>query len=318
MFNGGVGGSAYLYSTSGQLLQTFADPNNSTSDAFGYSVSLSGSNVLVGAFGINGGKGAAYLYSTSGQLLQIFTDPNNTTSDYFGSSVALSDSNVLVGAYDVNSGKGAAYLYSTSGQLIQTFTDPNNTAFDNFGVSVALSGSNVLVGADGVNNGAGATYLYSMSGQLLQTLTDPNNTVFDNFGVSMALSGSNVLVGADRASGEGAAYEYAVASSLSTLEGNNQSTVVGSAFGTPLEVQVRDSSGNPVSGASVIFTESNGASGAGATFTGNTTIVQQSGGGRRANLDRRRHGWKFDRDGHPGESLHHLPPEQSQQLGCQH
>ncbi len=63
-------GSAYLYSISGQLLQTFLDPNHTMNDGFGCSVALSGSNVLVGAYGSSHFEGAAYLYNTSGQLLQ--------------------------------------------------------------------------------------------------------------------------------------------------------------------------------------------------------------------------------------------------------
>jgi len=272
----GERGAAYLFSTSGgSPLQTFTDPNNTANDLFGVSVALSGSNVLVGADEVNGGNGAAYLYSTSGQLLQTFTDPNNTGINVFGSSVAVSGSNVLVGGYGLNGSKGAAYLYSTSGgSPLQTFTDPNNTENDNFGSSVMLSGSNVLIGADGVTSSKGAAYLYSTSGgSPLQTFTDPNNTANDYFG-RVALSGSNVLVGASGVNGsEGAAYGYQTASAVSALVGNNQSTSVGTAFSTQLEVQVTDVFGNLLPAASVTFTESTGASGAGATFAGGSTAT---------------------------------------------
>jgi FG-GAP repeat len=133
----------------GNPLQTFTDPGNSVNDAFGNSVAFSGSDVLVGAWQVGGGKGAAYLYNTSGTLLATFTDPNGATTDLFGYSVALSGSDVLVGAYGVNGQHGAAYLYNTSGTLLQTFTSPNSTT-DDFGISVALSGSDVLVGAETV------------------------------------------------------------------------------------------------------------------------------------------------------------------------
>jgi len=206
-------------------VQTYQDPMGGPAD-FGYSVALSGTNVLLGAPGENGSRGAAYLYDTSGQLLHTFTDPNNTADDLFGNSVALSGSNVLVAAYGVNGFKGAVYLYSTSGQLLQTFTDPNNTAFDFFGNSVALSGSNVLVAAYGINGFKGAVYLYSTSGgSPLQTFLDPNNTANDDFGNSVALSNSNVLVGAYGVNGfKGMAYLYSTSggSPLQTfLDPNN-------------------------------------------------------------------------------------------------
>jgi hypothetical protein len=112
----------------GALLQTFTDPNNTARDIFGSSVAAVGSNVLVGAFGVNGSKGAAYLYNPSGTLLQSFTDPNNTAYDSFGSSVAAVGNDVLIGAYGVNGFKGAAYLYNpasaTPNRPIVTFTDP--------------------------------------------------------------------------------------------------------------------------------------------------------------------------------------------------
>lgn len=43
----GYSGAAYLYGSSGQLLQTFQDPGGTEGDIFGMSVALSGSNVLV-------------------------------------------------------------------------------------------------------------------------------------------------------------------------------------------------------------------------------------------------------------------------------
>lgn len=60
-------GSAYLFdATTGALLQTFSNPTPTVSGNFGYSVSISGDKVLVGAFGDNTGSvfqsGVAYLF----------------------------------------------------------------------------------------------------------------------------------------------------------------------------------------------------------------------------------------------------------------
>jgi FG-GAP repeat len=278
-------GAAYLYNTSGQSLQIFQDPNNSAFDQFGCSVALSGTNVLVGADGVNYAAGAVYLYNGSYQLtvgsyqlIQTFEGSINAGNNQFGQSVALSGSNVLVGADNVGNFAGAAYLFDASGYLLQTFQDPTDAMNDQFGYSVALSGSNVLVGATGVNNSAGAAYLFNTSGQLFQTFPDANDAANDRFGFSVAVSGSSVLVGAPNDNSEGAAYLYEALPSLSALVGNNQSTVVGTAFGTTLEAQVSDGFGNPVSGAAVTFAESDGAGGASATFTGSTTVFTNSAG----------------------------------------
>src|SRR4051812_3056754 len=66
--------------------------------------------------------------------------------------------------------------------------------------------------------------------------------------------------------------------SLSALVGNGESTHVGAAFGTALEAQVTDANGNPVSDASVTFNESDGGTGAGATFAGSTTVLTNTQG----------------------------------------
>ncbi len=161
----GIGvGQAHLFdATTGLLLQTFDDPTVTTSDRFGFSVSISGNNVLVGApsDGTNGADvGQAHLFdATTGLLLQTFDDPTVTTSDGFGFSVSISGNNVLVGAPldDTNGGNvGQAHLFdATTGALLQTFDDPTVTTSDRFGFSVSISGNNVLVGAPGDDTNGG-------------------------------------------------------------------------------------------------------------------------------------------------------------------
>ena len=70
-------------------------------DEFGYSVALSGTTALVGAYYRNNGTGAAYVFSDAGgtwtQQAEL-TASDGATGDGFGSSVALSGSTALVGA----------------------------------------------------------------------------------------------------------------------------------------------------------------------------------------------------------------------------
>jgi len=193
----------------GVLLQTFDDPTVTGGDAFGFSVSISGNNVLVGAAfdNTNGGDvGQAYLFdATTGLLLQTFDDPTVTTSDRFGVSVSISGNNVLVGApFDDTNGAqvGQAHLFdATTGAFIRTFDDPTvTTQEDQFGFSVSISGNNVLVGAPGDDtngNAVGQAHLFdATTGVLLQTFDDPTVTTLDGFGISVAIDGNNVLVGA--------------------------------------------------------------------------------------------------------------------------
>ncbi len=80
--NGADVGQAHLFdATTGALLQTFDDPTVTTSDRFGFSVSISGNNVLVGALdddtnGVNVGQ--AHLFdimfsAVGGEIIPLDT-----------------------------------------------------------------------------------------------------------------------------------------------------------------------------------------------------------------------------------------------------
>jgi hypothetical protein len=243
---------------------------------------MSGSNVLVGATGVNSGQGAAYLFDTSGQLLETFADPSAKPLDDFGTSVALSGSNVLVGAVGVDSFQGAAYLFSTSGQLLQTFVDPS-AGGGYFGSSVALTGSEVLVGAQGDYDFQGAAYLFIDSGQVVQTFLDPNAVGGDNFGHAVAAStdqsGTSIVVGAFGVDmNQGAAYLYLDPVIKKSVPGALDATV-GTNFADRLAVSVQDASGSALAGVPVTFIVNTGATsvgpkgGAGATLPDGKSAV---------------------------------------------
>ena len=164
--------------------------NTGSNDNFGYSVSLSGDTMVIGApfedsgaAGVNGNQsdnsasdsGAAYVFVRSGSSWsqQAYLKASNTGAvDSFGTSVAVSGETLAVGAYHeassatgVNgsqgdnraSGAGAAYVFGRTGTnwTQQTYLKASNTgAFDNFGQSVAVSGDTVVVGAYGEDSGA--------------------------------------------------------------------------------------------------------------------------------------------------------------------
>jgi len=207
--NGTDVGQAHLFNaTTGALLQTFDDPTPTSLGDFGFSVAISGNNVLIGARGDNTNGaivGQAYLFdATTGALLRTFDDPTVTGGDEFSFSVALDGNNVLIGAEgdDTNGlNVGQAHLFdATTGALLQTFDDPTVTSQDGFGNSVAISGNNVLIGAIGDDtNGTdtGQAHLFdATTGALLRTFNDPTVTGRDLFGFSVALADNNVLIGA--------------------------------------------------------------------------------------------------------------------------
>ena len=233
-------GKAYIYSTTtGSLLYTLNDPNVNTTaggDQFGYSVGISETHAIVGAYFEddtgNANSGKAYIYSTTtGSLLYTLNNPNpfsTSASDNFGNSVAISGSYAIVSATGEGDAggtqSGKAYIYSTSsGSLLRTLNNPNpfgTSASDNFGKSVAISNSYCIVGASAEDDAGGTTsgkaYIFSNStGSLLYTLSNPNPTgtsANDTFGDSVGISESYAIVGAHvedvTASGSGSAYIY--------------------------------------------------------------------------------------------------------------
>jgi hypothetical protein len=104
--NAGAGavGEAHLFDrVTGALLHTFSAPTPGTS-GFGFSVSIDGTNILIGAqfTDLPGGsaieQGAGYLYdAVSGDLLQVLTAVSPSAGDFLGYAVAIHGENALLG-----------------------------------------------------------------------------------------------------------------------------------------------------------------------------------------------------------------------------
>ena len=157
--------------------------NTERDDLFGYSVSLSGDTLAVGArresssaTGVNGSQsdnsttrsGAVYIFTRSGTTWsqQAYLKASNTGAyDEFGSSVSLSGDTLAVGAVGeasnatgVNGSQsdnsegasGAVYVFTRTGTTWsqQAYLKASNTVTrDYFGFSVSLSGDTLAVGA---------------------------------------------------------------------------------------------------------------------------------------------------------------------------
>ena len=131
-------------------------------DRFGWSVSLSGDRMVVGAsyhdVGGNSDQGSAYVYerNASGEWVQKaqLTAFDGAVGDRFGRSVSLSGDRLVVGAYGdsfgAGWGQGSAYVFEYNGTdwgMGQKLTANDGEAGDEFGFSVSISGDRVVVGA---------------------------------------------------------------------------------------------------------------------------------------------------------------------------
>merc|ERR1712216_1119635 len=149
-------------------------------DQFGWSVSVSGSTVVVGARLDDddslSNSGAAYVFEKSdvGEWVQTkLTADDAAQTDWFGVSVSVSGSTVVVGAVyrddDSSSNSGAAYVFekSDNGTWVQTKLTADDAAADDiFGNSVSVSGSTVVVGAhfdDDAGDNSGSGYIWMLS-----------------------------------------------------------------------------------------------------------------------------------------------------------
>jgi hypothetical protein len=224
-------GAAYAFVRSGTTWSQQAELTASDGgafDGFGYSVAVSASNAVVGAYGHNSSAGAAYVFVRSGTTWsqQELTASDGASGDLFGYSVAISAYTVLVGACCKSSSTGAAYVFVPSGgpwSEQAKLTAPDGVSGDYFGSSVALSSTAALVGAYGVSSSKGAAYVFGHSAaegtwSLEAKLTAADGAPNDNFGQSVALSGSTPVVGAyGKSSNTGAAYAYTLPSQQARL-----------------------------------------------------------------------------------------------------
>lgn len=173
-------GAAYVFTLSDGIWsqQAYLKASNAEAgDEFGYSVSISGDTLVVGAHHEDGSandgeannsaenSGAAYVFTRSDGLWsqQAYLKASNAeANDYFGHSVSISGETLVVGAYGEESsasggeadnsasGAGAAYVFTHSGGAWsqQAYLKASNAEVnDLFGYSVSISSDTLVVGA---------------------------------------------------------------------------------------------------------------------------------------------------------------------------
>jgi trimeric autotransporter adhesin len=246
-------GAVYVFTRTGSTWtqQAYIKASNiDANDNFGFSLSLSGDTLAVGAFeeassatGINGDQtdnsasasGAVYVFTRNGATWsqQAYLKASNTDAyDFFGYSVSLSGDTLAVGAPEEASNaqgingdqtdnsanlSGAAYVFVRNGTTWtqQAYIKASNSMGGTwFGRSLSLSGDTLAVAAPDENSSAtgingdqantnasisGAVYVFTRTGTTWtqQAYIKASNTDYlDNFGISVCLSGDILAVGA--------------------------------------------------------------------------------------------------------------------------
>ncbi len=231
--NGNDSGSAYVFTRSGttwtqQVKLVPAD--GAADDRFGFSVSVSGDTIVIGADGDDTSglqAGAAYVFVRSGTTWSQqakFNAPDGAGADFFGSSVAVDGDIAVIGAPgddDNGSYSGSAYVFVRSGTTWSAqakLTPDDGAADDEFGNSVAVSGKTVVIGAhydndNGDNSGSAYVFIrFGASWSQQIKLTPADGASLDQFGESLSVSGDTTVIGAyrddDNGGDSGAAYVF--------------------------------------------------------------------------------------------------------------
>ncbi len=203
-------GAAYLAVLGQAGRPTIANPATPpvAGDQFGFSVTVAGTDLLIGAPLLGGtDTGAVFVYTASDRRQPRLTlrNPVPTTGDFFGAAIAAEGDTVAVGAPFDSTGAakaGAVYLFRrTTGELLagKPLVSPEARERELFGAAVAISPELIVVGAPSeAPEEPGRAYVFDRESRgLLRTIDNPNRPGRgDRFGAAVAIVEGRVLVGA--------------------------------------------------------------------------------------------------------------------------
>jgi len=229
-------GAAYVFVRNNESMDDWGQvakltaSDSAVSDLFGWSVSISGDTIVVGAYGDDSSRGAAYVFTRNnqsaddwGQVAKL-TAADGADGDEFGRSVSISYDTIVVGAYYSDGYRGSAYVFVRNNESMDDWgqvaklTASDGAEYDYFGYSVSISGDTIVVGANGDDDKgsySGSVYVFVRNNQSaddwgqLAKLNVSDGVADDNFGYSVSISGDTLVAGAIGANSyKGAAYIY--------------------------------------------------------------------------------------------------------------
>ncbi|MGO9198483.1 MAG: FG-GAP repeat protein [Acidimicrobiales bacterium] len=232
----------------GTQLAELKGSDTSAMDYFGSSVAISGTRLIVGAYGHAKQGGRAYVFTktaTGWKQAAELKGSDSAVGDWFGISVAISGTTAFVGAPGHAKSAGRAYVYTELAHGWRQTAELEGSdivAGDYFGMSVAISGKTAVVGAWNHARGSGRAYVFTKTAagwKQAAELKGSDTVAFDAFGISVAISASTVVVGAwYHAINAGRAYVFAKTTAgwkqIAELEGSD--TVVMDYFGTSVAI----------------------------------------------------------------------------------
>jgi len=143
--------------------------DGASQDRFGFSVSIDGDYVIVGAQLHHSEIGAAYVFKRSGSTWteeQKLTASDGVGGDFFGKSVSIDGDYTIIGASGDDDYTGSAYVFkrdSTIWTEEQKLTASDGETANDFGWSVSINGNNAIIGAHTDNDygaNSGSAYVF--------------------------------------------------------------------------------------------------------------------------------------------------------------
>ncbi len=189
-------------------------------DYFGYSVSIDGDVMVVGAYGDDDSSGSVYVFRHdpygSGQWVEDtkLRASDGDSYERFGHSVSIDGDAIVVGAWsDDDNGyqSGSAYVFrydpDGTGQWVEEakLLAPDGATLARFGSSVSISDDAIVVGApydDDKGNYSGSAYVFRHDlDESERWITEAKLLPFDwakgaYFGNSVSIDGDAIVIGA--------------------------------------------------------------------------------------------------------------------------
>ena len=202
-------------------------------DGFGYSVSVDGDTIVVGADqddSRSSGRGYACVFIrpaggwTDATQTAKLTASDGASGDYFGRTVSVDGDTIVVGADEDLDGGGSAYVFVKPSGGWETATETakltayDGAANDRFGASVSVDGDTIVVGAyldddNGFHSGSAYVFVKPSAGWATANetakLTASDGAANDWFGASVSVDEDTIVAGAHQDLGSaGSAYVF--------------------------------------------------------------------------------------------------------------
>jgi hypothetical protein len=186
---------------------------------FGASLSVSGSTIVVGAYGNNDSTGAAYVFvepaagwSGSHSQKAELTASDGRAQDLFGVAAAINGNAIAVGAQFKKKPTGAAYVFVEPASGWTNMTQTGELSASNiaqssyFGNAVAIAPATIAVGsAMSLTSGTVYTYAKPSGGWKNMLATSEVTVTGAEYGSAVAISDTILVAGADA---DGVAYVF--------------------------------------------------------------------------------------------------------------